>query len=66
MSDCATFAFEAMDNGEDMSAKIALLTRDLADNRRQQEMLEQQMSFVAAMRSGLEHSFRGTRNLVPG
>lgn len=51
---CAAFAFEAMEDGGDVSPKIDRLERDLADNERRTALLKRQELLVAGMRSRLD------------
>jgi hypothetical protein len=56
LTDCASFSFEAMENGdnpETMSAKIDVLTRNLASNRGRQASLAVQMAFIDRTRAAL-------------
>lgn len=56
MTDCAAFCLEATENGdmgERLSAKLDILSHDLAANQARELLLEQQKSFLAGIRAGL-------------
>ena len=61
MTDCAAFCLEATENGDMLSAKLDILSHDLAANQARELLLEQQKSFLAGIRAGLPrilHSHR--------
>ena len=51
---CAAFAFEAQENAQDIAPTIDKLERDLVDNLRRAQMLEEQEIFIAGMQSRLD------------
>lgn len=50
---CAAFAFEALENGEDLSSTVDRLEHDLVDNQRRIAVLVKQAKFITKMRSRL-------------
>lgn len=64
MTDCAAFCLEATENGdrgERLSAKLVILSHDLAANQARELLLEQQKSFLARIRAGLPRILHSQR-----